>query len=255
MNYGYFVCVYPFIYLNVFCFLEKHKKLACLHIHVRYWIIVAFFNMCLCTYHIHKMFIPFICRLMASQCSFQRPIKSSRLKDVLSRSAFAFLVLVLNGETGEREGEMERSWVMDALCVSVIANYWTLPFKASLRWISHFCLPDWWREGGPDWGHSQCVLNMASLGRKAERERERRPLYCLQMQSVLLLHHASAQMDGFRPKCIYYEAHLNSSVSADDGLRPKTSAVFTFSPLSLSFSTMQIRQYTCKYKSILLSVC
>lgn len=48
---------------------------------------------------------------------------------------------------------------MDALCVSVIPNYWTLPFKASLRCISHFCLSDWWRAGS-DWGH--CVLNTAS---------------------------------------------------------------------------------------------
>lgn len=55
--------------------------------------------------------------------------------------------------------KMERSWVMDALCVSVIPNYWTLPFKASLRCISHFCLSDWWRAGS-DWGH--CVLNAAS---------------------------------------------------------------------------------------------
>lgn len=107
------------------------------------------------------MFIPSISRLMASQCCSQSPIKSSRLKDVLSRSSFAFLVLVLNGETGEREGEMERSWVMDALCVSVIPNYWTLPFKASLRCISHFCLSDWWRAGS-DWG-ALCVLNTASL--------------------------------------------------------------------------------------------
>lgn len=61
----------------------------------------------------------------------------------------------------DREGEMERSWVMDALCVSVIPNYWTLPFKASLRCISHFCLSDWWR-AGPDWG-ALCVLNTASL--------------------------------------------------------------------------------------------
>lgn len=49
---------------------------------------------------------------------------------------------------------------MDALCVSVIPNYWTLPFKASLRCISHFCLSDWWRAGS-DWGH--CVLNTASV--------------------------------------------------------------------------------------------
>lgn len=60
----------------------------------------------------------------------------------------------------KREEKMERSWVMDALCVSVIPNYWTLPFKASLRCISHFCLSDWWRAGS-DWGH--CVLNTASL--------------------------------------------------------------------------------------------
>lgn len=54
-----------------------------------------------------------------------------------------------------RRGKMERSWVMDALCVSVIPNYWTLPFKAPLRCISHFFLSDWWRAGS-DWGH--CVL-------------------------------------------------------------------------------------------------
>ena len=55
---------------------------------------------------------------------------------------------------------MERSWVMDALFVSVIPNYWTLPLKASLRCISHFCLSDWWRAGS-DWGH--CMLKTASL--------------------------------------------------------------------------------------------
>lgn len=62
-------------------------------------------------------------------------------------------------EERTREEKMERSWVMDALCVSVIPNYWTLPFKASLRCISHFFLSDWWR-AGYDWGH--CVLNSAS---------------------------------------------------------------------------------------------
>lgn len=40
---------------------------------------------------------------------------------------------------GKRE-KKERSWVMDALCLSVIPNYWTLPFKASL----HFSFLPFW---------------------------------------------------------------------------------------------------------------
>lgn len=60
-----------------------------------------------------------------------------------------------SGEEEEEGKKMERSWVMDALCVSVIPNYWTLPFKAPLRCISHFCLSDWWRAGS-DW--VPCVL-------------------------------------------------------------------------------------------------
>lgn len=99
-----------------------------------------------------------ISSLTSAQCDSQSPIKYH-----LERCAFPFFfyftfstVLVLNGGRGEEEGKkMERSWVMDALCVSVIPNYWTLPFKAPLRCISHFCLSDWWRAGS-DWGH--CVL-------------------------------------------------------------------------------------------------
>lgn len=66
------------------------------------------------------------------------------------RGAFSscpfFLVLVLNGGRWKREKDRgkkkkkERSWVMDALCLSVIPNYWTLPFKASL----HFSFLPFW---------------------------------------------------------------------------------------------------------------
>lgn len=53
---------------------------------------------------------------------------------------------------------------MDALCVSVIPNYWTLPFKSSLRCISHFCLSDWWRAGsdsGPLCVLKKCLTSHA----------------------------------------------------------------------------------------------
>lgn len=111
-------------------------------------------NRCLflCMYHVHVMFVPFIwcqhqnnSRLTASRCSFQSLIKYHLLKAALSHSAFFFIILILILNGGRQKWEKdsrkkERSWVMDALCLSVIPNYWTLPFKATL----HFSfLPLW----------------------------------------------------------------------------------------------------------------
>lgn len=111
-------------------------------------------NRCLflCMYHVHVIFVPFIwcqyqndSRLTASRCSFQNMIKYHLPKAALSHSAFFFSSSSWMEEDRKEKKTVEkkkkeRSWVMDALCLSVIPNYWTLPFKASL----HFSfLPLW----------------------------------------------------------------------------------------------------------------
>lgn len=98
----------------------------------------------LCPYQVHVMFIPFIwcqhqtdSRLTASRCSFQSLIKYHLPKAALFCSAFASSSSWMEEDRKEKKTvekkKKERSWVMDALCFSVIPNYWTLPFKASLH--------------------------------------------------------------------------------------------------------------------------
>ena len=67
---------------------------------------------------------------MVSQCSFERAIKYSGVKDALSRSYFAFLVLVLNRETGGgkerkrgRNGKVMSDGCFVCVCHSQLLNF------------------------------------------------------------------------------------------------------------------------------------
>lgn len=122
----------------------------------------------------HAIWKTRICYLMSASNRFQVNCITTQLfkslikyhlqKAARSRSAFAFfflslLILILNGGRWKKrekrkdsiKKKKERSWVMDALCLSVVPNYWTLPFKASLRFSF---LPFWlmksrlWLGGG-----------------------------------------------------------------------------------------------------------
>lgn len=93
----------------------------------------------LCVSHVHNLHFFYF---MSVSSQFHVNCITMQLSKSFSRSAlFSSSPSWMEEEkkTGEKK-KKERSWVMDALCLSVIPNYWTLPFKTSL----HFSFLPFW---------------------------------------------------------------------------------------------------------------
>lgn len=151
-----------YVFISVFSFIFNHQSIISqLYHHLQTGIAFS-------VYHMHTIFIYFIlcpCQadsmLTASQCSFQSLITYHQKR--------RFCVLPFfphprpEWRKRKRRGKKkkkERSWVMDALCLSVIPNYWTLPFKASL----HFSFLPFWLMKSRLWLGALCFKHcLASL--------------------------------------------------------------------------------------------
>lgn len=102
----------------------------------------------LCVSHAHNLHFFYLMSVSSQfhvNCITMQLSKSDYIppKEAFSRSAlFSSSSSWMEEEkkTGGKKKKKERSWVMDALCLSVIPNYWTLPFKASL----HFSFLPFW---------------------------------------------------------------------------------------------------------------